>query len=393
MPSPALSPNLIEAGSLPFVEGGYLLIKSALAKVGLHEKLTVHFTGGFFAEHLASYCRARGIMFVQTDAQHCEISREVAVPEKINAGTDITHLANEANPAWGIAARGAAIEPGVSGFFFPLNRKEVVWTDKAARYYRLAAARQWNPELLDWNTPVNNSDPVENAIVQVMTYLIENETAALIIPSRFIGQIHPHYREVTQFLAIQAADEARHIEVFSRRAALNRAHLGVSSLSGQSSLKTLIQETDFSLSALLLSVLGEGTFLTLLIYLSRYAPDALTRKICRLAARDESRHVAFALAHLMQHRSDPEMLTKYRNAIQRRYESLAGFSELNEDVYAALHLVFSGSLEADALRTGYSRMSRMVAEMHRSRTARLVQLGFTAAEAADLSALHTKNFM
>lgn len=393
MPSQSPPDNFVETGSLPFVEGSYLLVKSALAKVGLQSKLKIHFTAKFFAEHLESYCRARRIAFAQIDAEHCEISKEVAPPAYTEAGESSTQVAREANPAWGLAARGAAVEPGVSGFFFPLNQKNIVWTDKAARYYRLAAARQWNPGILDWQLPVNNAEPVEDAVVQVMTYLIENETAALIIPSRFIGQIHPHYREITQFQAIQAADEARHIEVFSRRAALKRTRLGVSALSGQSSLKTLVQETDFSLSALLLSVLGEGTFLTLLIYLSRYAPDALTRKICRLAARDESRHVAFAVAHLMQHKNDPDMLAKYRNAIRRRYESLAGFSQLNEEVYAALHLVFAGSLESKALRNGYARMTRMVAEMHRSRSARLVQLGFSAPEAADLSALHTKNFM
>ena len=53
-----------------------------------------------------------------------------------------------------------------------------------------------------------------------MTYLIENETAALLVPARFLAQIHPHFREVLQLLAIQAADEARHIEVFTRRAQL-----------------------------------------------------------------------------------------------------------------------------------------------------------------------------
>ena len=64
-------------------------------------------------------------------------------------------------------------------------------------------------------------DEVEDAVVQVMTYLIENEQAALAVPARFLGRIHPHFREVAQFLAVQVADEARHMEVFSRRAVLH----------------------------------------------------------------------------------------------------------------------------------------------------------------------------
>lgn len=44
-----------------------------------------------------------------------------------------------------------------------------------------------------------------------MTYLIENETAALLVPARFLARVHPHFREVMQLLAVQVADEARHV--------------------------------------------------------------------------------------------------------------------------------------------------------------------------------------
>ena len=65
-----------------------------------------------------------------------------------------------------------------------------------------AVAAQWDPETaIPWNAPFELADDVEDAIVQVMTYLIENETAALIVPSRFIAQLHPHFREVMQVLA------------------------------------------------------------------------------------------------------------------------------------------------------------------------------------------------
>ena len=37
--------------------------------------------------------------------------------------------------------------------------------------------------------------------------------AALAIPARFLGQVHPHFREIQQMLAITVADEARHIDV------------------------------------------------------------------------------------------------------------------------------------------------------------------------------------
>ncbi|MGH9010725.1 MAG: hypothetical protein ACRDYF_12885, partial [Acidimicrobiia bacterium] len=60
---------------------------------------------------------------------------------------------------------------------------------------------------------------------------------------------------------VQAADEARHVEVFTRRAELSGGPLGTSGAGGRASLQTLLDEPDFSLASFLLSVLGEGTFL------------------------------------------------------------------------------------------------------------------------------------
>src|SRR5262249_38685994 len=141
-------------------------------------------------------------------------------------------------------------------------------------------------------------DDVETAVVQVMTYLVENEQAALVVPARFLGRVHPHYREIVQLLAVQVADEARHIEVFTRRATLRRETLGRSGAGGRASLQTLLEEPDFTLAGFLLSVLGEGTFLSLLSFLERHAPDPVTRQVARLALQDEARHVAFGLAHV-----------------------------------------------------------------------------------------------
>ncbi len=128
-----------------------------------------------------------------------------------------------------------------------------------------------------------------------MTYLVENEQAALLVPARFLGRIHPHFREVMALLAVQVADEARHVEVFTRRAMLRGGPMGTSGVGGRSSLQTLLDEPDFPAASLLLSVLGEGTFLNLLSFLEQHAPDPVTRRISHLALQDESRHVAFGI--------------------------------------------------------------------------------------------------
>src|SRR5204863_401384 len=61
-------------------------------------------------------------------------------------------------------------------------------------------------------------DHLERAVCQVMTYLAQNEYAAYYVPARFLGQVNPALAEVLLWLASHVHDEARHIEVFTKRA-------------------------------------------------------------------------------------------------------------------------------------------------------------------------------
>jgi hypothetical protein len=197
-----------------------------------------------------------------------------------------------------------------------------------------------------------------------------------------------------QVLAIQAADEARHIDIFTRRALLNRKRLGLSAVAGQVSLKTLIDEPNFAIASFLLSVLGEGSFLSLLWFINKYAPDPITEAVARLAAQDESRHVAFGLAHLRQHaKRDPGVRAQLAAAVRRRHDVLRHTAGLNAEVFDALLLLAAGSWNTDALRQGHQRVMDLTRDMDQGRKSRLLRLGFSEAEAAELSSLHTRNFM
>lgn len=227
-----------------------------------------------------------------------------------------------------------------------------------------------------------------------MTYLIENEAAALLVPAKFLAQIHPHFREVIQLLAIQVADEARHLEVFTRRATLRENELGLSTVSGQASLKTLFDEPDFTLASFLLSVLGEGTFLNLLWFLHQHAPDPVTRQVAQLAAQDEARHVAFGMGHLQYHISlDPAIRQRLTAAINRRSEALSQTAGLNEEVFDSLVLLAAGGWTPEAIGEGFTKVQTLKQEMDLDRRSRLLKLGYAAEEASKLSTLHTRNFM
>ncbi|BCB79595.1 hypothetical protein GCM10022251_41610 [Phytohabitans flavus] len=298
-------------------------------------------------------------------------------------------------PEWGLAARGALVEAGGPEPMFDLDDRDLLWADVAPRLYAHAAARQWDPAMaIPWNEPFQVPDEVEAAVVQVMTYLTENEQAALIVPARFLGRIHPHFREVVQLLAVQVADEARHMEIFTRRALLRHDELGTSSAGGRASLFALVEETDFALASFLLSVLGEGSFVDLLAFLERHAPDPVTRRVAWLAMQDERRHVLFGVAHLAQHaKADPKVRDRLRAAIERRYDALRDTAGLNAEVFDSLVLLAAGGWSPEQIETGYARVQRLEADMDQGRRRRLERLGFPADEAEALSALHTRNFM
>jgi hypothetical protein len=300
-----------------------------------------------------------------------------------------------ADPAWGLAARGAIVESGSRRFEFTLRTREEVWAATAGELYRQAAANQWDPETaIDWNASFELPPAIEAAVVQVMTYLIENENAALIVPARHLGQVHPHYREVQQVLALQCADEARHIEVFTRRLGLRGYAPMLSTAGGQASLATLMNADDFSSATFLLSVLGEGSFVNLLTFLHEHAPDSVTRQICRLAAIDEARHVAFGMAHLEYRLSvHPDYRSHLQNAIEQRHEALAHTAGLNEEVFDALVLLAAGGLETDAVASGHAAVQQLKFKMAAGRKARLLRLGFESLQAQRLAELHTRNFM
>lgn len=396
----------VDLEDLGFERGGALLIKRALRQVAVGEEVFVAGRQPDLALHLRAWCRSEGHRFqaAENSSAGCATitrgpaeSQRWASAERAGVADPLAHgaLSDRPSQRWGLAARGALVEAGSPEFHFALDRKIEVWSADAIRLYAQAAAAQWDPAtVIPWDTPFELPDEIEDAVVQVMTYLVENETAALVVPSRFIAQLHPHFREVMQLLAIQAADEARHIEVFTRRALLKRTTLGLSTAGGQASLQTLVDEPNFAIAAFLLSVLGEGTFLNLLWFLERFAPDPVTATVCRLAAQDEARHVAFGMSHLRSHlQSSPSLAGLLRNSVMRRHDSLRHTAGLNAEVFDALVLLAAGSWDAADIGKGHTAVTTLAEEMHNGRKRRLLKLGFSEADAEEMSALHTRNFM
>jgi hypothetical protein len=389
------SPAIIDLEDLGLDRGAHLLIDRALRELPIGGRLEVRGRDPALGVHLRAWARSHGHPFEDGVLTRGSADSARWINAERAGGPSPNEVIARPAPSWGLAARGALVEGGGPAVQFDLDEKHLVWADLAPRLYAQAAASQWDPATaVDWTMPVDLPPDIEAAIVQVMTYLIENEQVALLVPARFLARIHPHFREVLQVLAVQAADEARHMEVFARRAALHGGPLGVSGAGGRASLATLLDEPDFALASFLLSVLGEGTFLNLLGFLEVHAPDPISRRVTHLARQDESRHVAFGMAHL-EHQAelDPGLRARLRAAIERRHDALIESVGLNQEVFDALVLLAAGAWTPAAIAAGYAAVERLQSDMDEGRQSRLIRLGFPPAEAAVLSALHTRNFM
>jgi hypothetical protein len=396
------APDVLDLGSLGFDRGAHVLLDHVLVPRPPGTRLVITGTDPALRVHLGVWARTRGHGIEPSgpdDPGALVVVRGTAVDDRwhdaTRAGDAATVTATAADARWGLAARGALVESGGPEPRFDLDTHDVVWADIAPQLYAQALAGQWDPATaIPWDAALTLDPEVEAAVVQVMTYLIENEQAALTVPAHFLGRVHPHFREIVQLLAVQVADEARHVEVFTRRARLHGDTLGMSGAGGRASLQSLLDEADFTLALFLLSVLGEGSFLNLLAFLERHAPDPVTAAIAHLVLQDEARHVAYGLAHLeLAVRADPALRDGLRLAIERRHDALRHTAGLNQAVYDALVVLAAGEWAPDAIASGFERVQRLEAEMDEGRRRRLVRLGFTTDDATALSALHTRNFM
>ncbi len=197
--------------------GGHLLVKRALAGAAPGERCAVRGSDPHLGVHLRAFCRAAGHGFEDDGAGAFVIACGSAVADRWSGaeragGVDpgVPGAVVERPPgAAGLAARGALVEAGAPALDATLVDKAVIWSDEAARLYAQATAAQWDPATaIPWAEARELPAEVEDAVVQVMTYLVENETAALLVPARFLARIHPHFHEVMQLLAVQIADEA-----------------------------------------------------------------------------------------------------------------------------------------------------------------------------------------
>ncbi len=300
----------------------------------------------------------------------------------------------EADAAAGFTPLGATAERGAPAFRWTLNQRDALWADDVAELTEQASAAQWDASRdIPWEAARGLPDFVERAVSQVMTFIAQNEYAALYVPAGFLADVNPAYPEMLMWLASHVHDEARHVEVFTKRSLIG-GQPSYALAATELSLHTLLDERDFSGAALLLNVLGEGTFLDLLRFVEHHAPDAATRAAAALAHRDEVRHVHFGISHVRRHiATDPDQTAALIGAAERRATKLTEMSGLSPLLTEGLTVMAAGSLQPAELARGATEVRELMQTMEDNRIKRLRAAGFDGRDARHLSDLHTPNLM
>jgi hypothetical protein len=199
------------------------------------------------------------------------------------------------------APRGAELVEGLPDLQPEVSRKSEVWAYNVEGYYEEAMTRQWNATTdIAWQDLAQYEVPDEQnrAFAQLCTFLTEVEMIATDVPAKWVSKLSPDFFEVKNFIATQAMDEARHAEVFRKRALASGIGLMKASPQNEWSLKQLREADSFAEMSVGLHLAAEGFVLTLFRFSEYISPTEVDKKMFRLVMQDEARHVGYGMQHL-----------------------------------------------------------------------------------------------
>ena len=199
-----------------------------------------------------------------------------------------------------MAPRGAYVPPETPALgCYDIDDKAIVWAENAGELYEESVARQWSSARdIPWEKLEPLPDDIERAVCQLCTQLTEVEFIAGDLPAKWLWRINHDFHEVKLFLASQIFDEARHMDVFRKRALANGGGLLQASPGAERVLRVILEAPNYTVASSLMHILAEGFVLTLFRHGECLAPTEVEKKIFRLCMQDEARHVGYGTLHL-----------------------------------------------------------------------------------------------
>jgi hypothetical protein len=262
---------------------------------------------------------------------------------------------------------------------------------KLAELYAKAKRAQWNADVaIDWSLPVDPGGKILDAdrmaflrmqyfqrssksqlevfnahySAWILSQLLHGEQGALMVAGELVAQV-PDY-EAKLYVASQAMDEARHVEVFSRYIRkLDKIYPAQPTL--KSILADIMQSPHWQAKTVGMQVILEGMALGTFINVRAATGCDLLRALLGYITTDEARHVAFGNVYLTDqvssmHPDDRAAVEDFTFtvmskvvAMRRSMEGMAGFDQVlidsgydPDEFVKALHAEVAAGFRLDA---------------------------------------------
>ena len=275
-----------------------------------------------------------------------------------------------------MAPRGAEVPPETPNLgCYDIDDRAVVWADNAAELYEEAVARQWSSARdIPWDRLEPLPEDIERAVCQLCTQLTEVEFIAGDLPAKWLWRINHDYHEVKLFLASQIFDEARHMEVFRKRALANGGGLMQASPRSEALLRVIMEAPNYTVASSLMHILAEGFVLTLFRHGEFLAPTEVEKKIFRLCMQDEARHVGYGTLHLKHFlKAHPERVEEIHRILDEGEEAIFALGLEPQNIEPRLILAGGGvdRMQEGMMKTAFLHQKQVREYLHRLKVAGL----------------------
>ncbi|HLB23573.1 MAG TPA: hypothetical protein VJP07_05720 [Dehalococcoidia bacterium] len=181
---------------------------------------------------------------------------------------------------------------------YTIYDKLEVWAENSADLYESAIRERWKPSTdIAWGSIEPLPDHIEASIDQIMSNISEQSYNSCQVLSGWLKEISYGFHEVKLYLATQVFDQARHTEVFRKRALANGGGLGVQSPGFFS--RTVYGSFKFTEFTIYVNIMRTSFLLALCEFgLGKIARSQVDRQLFELTAKDLRRHLAYGVEHL-----------------------------------------------------------------------------------------------
>lgn len=279
---------------------------------------------------------------------------------------------------YSMAARGSEIWGKLPDLGYTLNRKSDVWADNVAELYEESKARRWVPAIdLDWKSLPSARLPaaLEASMAQLCTVLEEIALVTMEMPSRWVFSINQEFLELKSYLCAQMIDEARHVEVFRKRALAGGQGLKRASPTAEQALKEVLFAETFPEGSFAMNVMLGTLVAHVLAHASATARLPIDAKLFRLCLQDTGRELAYGMAQARYHFAHQPhkraQLEDYLDRTEHTFFGVAGSPELLEP----LIVLSGGGTTREQVTHGCRAVAHMMARTVEQYLARCDALG------------------